>query len=234
MALAGKIFELKEPLDFALAARKLKDFSEEEPYERGGERLKLTTEVLDLELREGELGGILGRDFVLSRYYKRGLVETLVTEEVPFLFKRFRGRDFLIAVAPSKPRGVKYMLADHAANKLSEILFIKRGAIVEARIEHETLRRLHESNPQATRLIWFNQVDFPGVKKLALAGTSLADTPLYREYLEHSKIWYVVFEFRHREVTVGITRDCVVTAFGRLGRGEFLDYIVKDVLPLVS
>jgi len=234
MVLVAKIFELKEPLEFALAARKFKDFSEEEPYERGGEKLKLTTEILDLKLREGELEGVFSRDFVLSRYYKRGLVETVVTEEAPFLLKRFKGRDFLVVLAPSKPRGVKKMLADYLANKLSEILFLKTGAIVEGRITHETLRELHESNPQATRLIWFDEIDIPGVEKLALAGTGLADTKLYRDYLEHGKIWYVVFEFKRRGVMVGITRDCVVTAFGRLERGEFLDYLVEDVVPLIS
>lgn len=234
MVLAVQIFELKESLEPPLIARKLKDFREVEPRELGGKGVELTTEFLDLKLGDGELAGIFSRDFVLSRYYKRGLVETLVTEEVPFWIRRFKGRTFLAVLAPSKPRGVRKLLTHYVANKLSEILFIRSGAIVEARIPHETLRELHESGPHATKLIWFDDIDIPGIKKLALAGSGLADTKLYRDYLEHGKIWYCVFQLPHRGMVVGITRDCVVTAFSRVERGEFIDYVLKEVLPLVS
>ena len=217
-----------------MIARKLKDFGEEEPYEREGKREKLTAEILDLKLEGDSLVGIFSRDFVLSRYYKRGLVETLVTEEVPFQIKRSKGRTFLVVLAPSKARGVKKLLTDYVANKLSEILFIKTGAIVETKITHETLKDLHESNPRATKLIWFDEVDIPNVGKLALAGSALADTKLYRDYLEHGKIWYVVFGIQKRGLVVGMTRTCVVTLFSGIEQREFVDYVLDDVLPLIS
>ena len=234
MVLATKVFELKESLELPFIAQKLKDFSEEEPYGREGEGKKLTIEFLDLKLEPDMLAGIFSRDFVLGRYYKRGLVETLVTEEVPFWIKRSKGRTFLVVLAPSKPRGVKHLLTNYVANKLSEILFIKTGAVVETRITHETLRDLHESNPRSTKLIWFDEVDIPGVGKLALAGSGLADTKLYHDYLKHGKIWYVVFEVQRRGMVVGITRNCVVTAFSRVEFPEFLDYVLREVLPLIA
>ncbi|MFQ6129774.1 MAG: hypothetical protein ACE5OT_03060, partial [Candidatus Hadarchaeaceae archaeon] len=119
MVLVAKIFEVREPLELGVIARKLKDFGEEEPYEREGKRSKLTMEILDLKLEGNSLTGVFSKDFVLSRYYKRGLVETLVTEEVPFRIKRFKGRTFLVVLAPSKARGVKKLLTDYVANKLS-------------------------------------------------------------------------------------------------------------------
>ncbi len=234
MVLVAKIFEVREPLELGVIARKLKDFGEEEPYEHEEKRAKLTAEILDLKLEGDSLVGIFSRDFVLSRYYKRGLVETLVTEEVPFWIKRSKERTFLVVLAPSKARGVKKLLTDYVANKLSEILFIKTGAIVETKITHETLKKLHESNPRATKLIWFDEVDIPNVGKLALAGSALADTKLYRDYLEHSKIWYAVFEVQKRGLMVGITRNCVVTLFSRAEQKEFLNYVFDDVLPLIS
>lgn len=234
MVQVAKIFEVREPLELGLMARKLKDLNEEEPYEREGKSTKLTTEILDLKLEDDSLAGIFSRDFVLSRYYKRGLVETLVTEEVPFWIKRSKERTFLVVLAPSKARGVKKLLTDYVANKLSEILFIKSGAIVETKITHETLKDLHESNPRATKLIWFDEVDIPNVGKLALAGSALADTKLYRDYLEHGKIWYVVFGIQKRGLVVGVTRNCVVTLFSQVERNEFLDYVLKEVLPLIS
>jgi len=234
VVLVAKIFEVREPLELGVIARKLKDFGEEEPYEREGKREKLTAEILDLKLEGDSLVGIFSRDFVLSRYYKRGLVETLVTEEVPFQIKRSKGRTFLVVLAPSKARGVKKLLTDYVANKLSEILFIKTGAIVETKITHETLKELHESNPRATKLIWFDEVDIPNVGKLALAGSALADTKLYRDYLEHGKIWYVVFGIQKRGLVVGMTRNCVVTLFSGIEQREFVDYVLDEVLPLIS
>jgi hypothetical protein len=231
--LVAKVFELRESMDFTLMTKKLKDFGEEAFYERREKRARLTTEIIDLKLEGDKLEGIFSKDFVLSRYYKRGLVETLVTEEVPFWIKRFKGRTFLIVLAPSKPRGVKKLLTDYVANKLSEVLFIRAGAIIETKIAHDTLRELHESNPKATKLIWFDDVDIPGVKKLALAGSALADTKLYHDYLEHGKIWYVLFQTRYGHV-VGVTRNVVITVFSRIDREDFIKFVFEEILPLLS
>lgn len=234
MVSVAKIFEIKEPLELSTIARKLKDFGEEVPYEREGESKKLAMEILDLKLEGDSVAGVFSKDFVLSRYYKRGLVETLVTEEVPFWVKPFKGRTFLIVLAPSKARGVKKLLTDYVANKLSEILFIKTGAIVETKITHETLKELHESNPRATKLIWFDEVDIPNVGKLALAGSALADTKLYRDYLEHGRLWYILFEIVKRGLVVGITRNSVVTLFSRTDPDEFVNFILEEVIPIIE
>ena len=208
MVLPVKIFEIKEVADLGLIIQKLKDFREEETYQtEKGEVIELVTEILDLKLTEGLARGVFSMDFVRKRYYKRKLVETPVTEEAPFWIKHFEGRPFVIILAPSVARGVKKLLTNHVANKLSKILYIKQ-AIVEARIVHETLRKLHESNPLATKLIWFDNVDIPGIEKLCLAGSSLSDTEPYQTYLQHGQIWYVVFEVQKRGIVVGITRNC--------------------------
>jgi hypothetical protein len=234
MVLVAKVFELKEPIELTLAARKLRSFREEEPHGSGQETKKLTTEIIESKLEGDSFSAIFSKDFVISRYYKRGLVETVVTEEVPFWIKRYKDRLFLIVLAPSKARGVKKLLTNYVANKISDILFIRTGAIVETKISHETLKELHESNPHATKLIWFDNVDIPGVGKLALAGSGLADTKLYREYLEHGKLWYVVWEVAKRGLVVGITRNTVVTLFSRSTVKEFVDFIMTEILPIVE
>ena len=230
-----KIFEVKDEADIGFLVQKLKNFREEEPYEtETGETVDLVTEVLDLKLEGNSISGILSRDFVGRRFYRRELVEAPATEEAPFWIKPFNDRTFLIVLAPSVARGVKKLLTGHVANKLSKVLFIRIGAIVESRIPHETLRDLHESNPQATKLIWFDDVDIPGVAKLCLAGSDIADTELYREYLKHGKIWYVVFEAQKRGIVVGITRNSVVTLFSKSTAGELINYIEEDLLRLVE
>ena len=235
MVLPAKIFEIEEKADLGLIVQKVKDFREEDSYQtEKGETVKLVTEILDLKLKEGLVGGVFSTDFVRIRYYRRKPVETLVTEESPFWIKRFEGRTFMIVLAPSVARGVKKLLTSHVANKLSKVLFIKPHAIVEVRISHETLKDLHESNPQATKLIWFDDVDIPGIEKLCLAGSGLADTQLYHDYLEYGKIWYVVFEVQKRGIVVGITRNCVVTLFSKSTTDEFINYILKDLLMLIE
>ncbi|KON29527.1 hypothetical protein AC482_06200 [miscellaneous Crenarchaeota group-15 archaeon DG-45] len=235
MVLPAKIFEIKGDVDLGRIAEALRGFREVESYEddEGGAQ-NLVTEVLDLKREEDVVAGFFSRDFVRGRYYRRQFVETLTTEEAPFWIRPFRGRTFLIVMAPSVARGVKKLLTNHVANKLSEVVYNATGAIVEVRIPHETLRELHESNPRATKLIWFDDVDIPSVEKLCLAGDGLADTKLYHDYLDHGMIWYVVFEVQKRGITVGITRNCVVTLFSKSTMDEFIGYILEDLLSLVE
>ena len=235
MVLPAKIFEIKENVDFNLAVRKLKDFREEEPYRTiSGETINLLTEILDLKMDENSISGIFSRDFIRSRIYRRKIAEIPVTEESPFWIRRFDDRFFLIVLAPSTARGVKKLLTNYVASKLSRILFIKPNVILETEIPHEKLKSLHESNPQATKLIWFDNVDIPGIEKLCLAGSDLTDTNLYQEYLKHGKIWYVVFETQRRGMVVGVARDCVVTLFSKSSIEDFVNYIVEEILPLIE
>ena len=226
---------MKENADLESMVQRLRDFREEEDYQTDeGETVKLVTEILDLK-HEGDLAsGVFSRDFVRRRYYRREVVETPITEEAPFWIKPFKGKAFMIVLAPSVARGVKNLLTGHVANKLSEALFYRPWAIVEVRMSNETLKELHESNPKATKLIWFDDVDIPSVEKLCLAGSSLADTRLYREYIEHGKIWYVVFKAQKRDIVVGITRNCVVTLFSKSTIDDFINYILEDILILIE
>ena len=234
MVLPAKIFEIKEEVDFGLLVWKLKDFREEELHQtENGEAISLATEILDLKHEGDMISGVFSKDFVQRRFFRRKLVEVPVTEESPFWIKPFRERVFVIVSAPSVARGVKKLLTNFVANKLSKVLFITPHAIVEVEIPRDTLKELHESNPQATRLIWFDEINIPGVEKLCLAGSDLVDTRLYQEYIEHGKIWYVVFEVQNRGITVGITRNCVITLFSKSTADELTSYLSEDVLPLI-
>ncbi|MDH5450536.1 MAG: hypothetical protein OEX77_06515 [Candidatus Bathyarchaeota archaeon] len=235
MVLPAKVFEIKEESDLGVIVGKLKGFREEEPYQtEKGDAINLVAEILDLKLNEDSVVGVFSKDFIHIRFYKRKPVETPVTEEALFWIKRFNERVFLIVSAPSVARGVKKLLTNYVANKLSKVLFITSHAIVETRIPNTSLKELHEANPEATKLIWFNEVDIPGVEKLCLAGSDLADTTVYHNYLEHGMIWYVVFEVQKRGIVVGITRNCVVTLFSKGTPQDFINYISEDLLKLIE
>ena len=235
MVIPVKAFEIKEDADDKFLFDRLNGYRLEETMELSdGQNLTLITEVLDLEQEERVIRGVFSKDIVRERLYRRKLIENPTTEEALFWIIPSQDRRFLIVSAPSVARGVKKLLSNHVANILSEILFNTIGAIVEVRIPSETLVALHESNPQATNLIWFDDVDIPGVNKLCLAGESLSDTNLYRDYLNHGNIWYVVFGIKKRGITVGVTRSCVVTLFSKLTVEEFVQCVTEDLLTLVE
>jgi hypothetical protein len=235
MVLPAKVFEIKEEADLEVIADKLKRFREEELYEtKEKQKINLITEILDLRKEGDSLSGVFSKDFMRQRSYRRQIVETPVTEEAPFWVKPFRKRLFLIVLGPSVARGVKKLLTNSVANKLSKVLFITPHSIVETKILHETLKELHEATPQATKLIWFDQVDIPGVEKLCLAGPDIADTTLYKDYMKHGQIWYVVFEAPNRGVVAGITRNTVITSFSKSTTQEFMNFILEDLLKLIE
>jgi hypothetical protein len=134
-------------------------------------------------------------------------------------------------MAPSVARGVKKLLSNHVAVALGGIL---NADVREAKITHEVLQRLHESNPQATNLIWFDNVDLPGVDKLCLSGQGLADTGMYKEYIDHGMIWYVVFTSQPKGYTVGMTRSVVITNFSKTTEEEFIEFVQDDILKLIE
>lgn len=235
MVLPAKIFEVKDEVASDVIFQKLKDFREEELYQPDeGEPITLVTEILDLKVKDDLISGVFSKDFIRRRFYKREVVESPQTEEAPFWINSSQEKTYMIVVAPSVARGVKKLLTNHVANELSDAIFSRPWAIVEVKISNEALKELHESNPQATKLIWFDDVDIPSVNKLCLAGSGLADTKLYHDYLEHGKIWYVVFAVQKRGIVVGITRNCVVTLFSKSTIEDFIKYILEDFVSLIK
>lgn len=232
MVLPAKIFKVKEKVNPEIAVQKLESFVEEETYKtEDGKTIALKTNILDLKLEKGSIYGVFSKDFVGEREYRRKLVEYSTTKEGPFWIRNFGDEPTLVVMAPS---GGKKLLSGYIANKISQILFGTIGVIVEGRITHETLRTLHESNPQATKLIWFDDIDIPGIEKLCLAGSDVGDTEYYRNDLQHGKIWYVVFKAQKSGLVVGVTRDCGVTLFSRSSAADFIDYLYTDLMAFVE
>ena len=227
MVLPVKVFEVRglegDPRDTLMGWREVEELEDEET--------QLVTEVIDLEQVEDTVTGVFTRDFMRERVYRRRTRMTPETEEAPFWIVPHEGRHFLIVMAPSVARGVKKMLSNHVAVKIGDILNVD---IRESRITSETLQRLHEGNPKATNLIWFDNVDIPSVNKLCLSGEGIADTGLYKDYIDHGMIWYVVFKSLAKGYTVGVTRSAVVTNFSKSTVDEYIAFIREDILKLIE
>ena len=227
MVLAGKIFVVAEPTSLEELKEMLSGFRLEEEHEEDGQVFTLVREVRDLVEREGALLGVYAEDFV-SRVFHRGRAVLVPrTMEALFCFAEHGGRIFLVVLE-------KKRRANLVANRLSEIVFGRIGAIVEARIPPERLEEFHKRNPEETKVIFFDNVDIPNVNKLALYGPDLVNTELFEQYKAHGDIWYVVSKASGYDYVVGITRDASVTIFNTDDRMRYLDFVLKEALPMIA
>jgi len=228
MVVAGKVFRLSEPLSLDEVASRLEGYRVEEPYEEGDYKFTLVTEVVGLlpKPEKNMLRGIYSHDYVIHVFHRGKVAPLPRTVEALFSFSKVEDVTFLTVVE-------KKRLANFIANKLSEILFDRVGGIVEARIPPETLREFHLKNPEDTKITFFDNVDIPNVNKLSLYGPDLVNTSLFEDYCKHGDLWYVVARSREYGYVVGITRDASVTIFNLTDKEKYLEFVTKEVYPLI-
>jgi len=226
MVTAGKVFRLTEPMSLPDIALKLKGYRKEEAYEEGDQKFSLVTEIVNLTPREKALTGIYSHDYLTRAFHRGKIVPIPRTVEALFCFAQHENRVFLTVVEKKK-------VANFIANQLSGILLERRGHVVEARIPPETLKDFHLKNPEDTKITFFDNVDIPNVDKLSLYGPDLIGTTLFEEYGKHGDLWYIVARSREHGYVVGVTRDASVTIFNINDKNRYLDYVAKEIYPLV-
>ncbi|MEM3378622.1 MAG: hypothetical protein QW674_06725 [Candidatus Bathyarchaeia archaeon] len=226
MVVAGKLFRLSEQLPWSEIAVKLDGYRNEEPFEEGDYRFTLVREVSGLSAKESALSGVYSHDYVLYVFHRGKTVPLPRTVEALFSFNDVEGSVILTVVERKR-------VANFIANKLSELLFEKVGGIVEARISPETLREFHRKNAEDTKITFFDNVDIPNVDKLSLYGPDLINTPLFEDYLKRGDLWYVVARSKETGYVVGVTRDASVTIFNLADKGKYLDYVHREIYPLI-
>ncbi|MHA1711038.1 MAG: hypothetical protein ACTSUS_03065 [Candidatus Freyarchaeota archaeon] len=207
-------------------ALKLEGYRRAETYEEGDYRFDLVTEIVNLASREHALTGVYSHDYVIHVFHRGKIMPLPRTVEALFSFAQHRDQVLLTIVE-------KKRLANFIANKLSEIVYERAGRIVEARIAPETLREFHLKNPEDTKVTFFDNVDIPNVDKLSLYGPDLIGTSLFEEYCKHGDLWYIVARSKEYGYVVGITRDASVTVFNITDRNRYLEYVAKEIYPLI-
>jgi uncharacterized protein YkuJ len=225
MVVAGKVFRLVEPLSLAETGSMLEGYHTEEPYEEGDYKFTLVTEVVGLLPKENMLKGVYSHDHVINVFHRGKVMPLPRTVEALFSFAEHEDTTFLTIVE-------KKSLANFMANKLSEILFEKKGGVVEARISPETLREFHLKNPEDTKITFFDNVDIPNVNKLSLYGPDLINTSLFEDYGKHGDLWYIVARSKKYGYVVGVTRDASVTTFNLTDKEKYLEYVTEEIYPL--
>lgn len=226
MVVAGKVFKLSESLSLSEIASKLENYRLEEDYEEGKYSYTLITEVVSLLPKANMLSGVYSHDYVIHVSHRGKTAPIPRTVEALFSFVQVEDATFLAVVE-------KKRLANFIANKLSEILFDEVGGIVEARIPPEALRAFHLKNPEDTKITFFDNVDIPNVNKLSLYGPDLINTTLFEDYTKHGDLWYVVARSKETGYVVGVTRDASVTIFNLSDKSKYLEYVAKEIYPIV-
>ncbi|MCK4669073.1 hypothetical protein KAT21_03015 [Candidatus Bathyarchaeota archaeon] len=226
MVVAGKIFRLVEPLSLAETASKLDGYRTEEPYEEGEYRFTLVAEVVGLLQKKNMLRGVYSHDHVINVFHRGKVMPMPRTVEA--LFSLAEQEDATLLTIVEKKRSANFM-----ANKLSEIAFEKVGGIVEARISPETLSEFHLKNREDTKITFFDNVDIPNVNKLSLYGPDLINTSLFEDYSKHGDLWYVVTRSKEYGYVVGLTRDASATIFNVTDKEKYLEYVTKEIYPLI-
>jgi hypothetical protein len=226
MVVAGKIFRLSDQMPLSEIASKLDKFHVEEKYEEGDHDLQLLTEIVGLLPKENTLTGIYSHDYVIHVFHRGKMSPLPRTVEAMFSFAQQKDSVFLTVVE-------KKSMANFVANKLSEILFEKIGGIVEGRIAPETLKDFHFKNPEDTKISFFDNVDIPNINKLSIYGPDLTNTQLFDDYAKHGDLWYVVARSKRTGYVVGITRDASVTIFNLADKVKFVEYVNKEIYPLI-
>lgn len=222
----AKIFEFREEMSLSEVAKRLKDYSVQEIFSTEEKDLELLTEIKDLQVRKNQLRGLFSRDKVVMINQRGNILPIVKTIEAPLVIHELQEK-MLLSVLQEK------YFANSVASVLSQILFVTFGGIVEAQIPSETLQEFHERNPDATKVIFFDDIDIPNVDRLALYGSALKDSTLYEQYLSHGKIWYVVYTSRPRGLVIGLTRNCVVTCFSKIDEQELVDYVEDEIFSLI-
>jgi len=226
MVTAGKVFKLFEPMPLPDLASKLSGYRKEETYEEGDHKFTLLTEIVHLMPHENTLTGVYSHDYVTHAFHRDKTVPIPRTVEAMFSFAERKDTVFLTVVE-------KKRLANFIANQLSGIIYEKLGRVIEARIPPETLRGFHSKNPEDTKVTFFDNVDIPNVNKLSLYGPDLVGTTLFEEYGKHGDLWYIVARSREYGYVVGVTRDVSVTIFNITDKTKYLEYVKKEIYPLI-
>jgi len=226
MVTAGKIFKLAEIVALEDLGSKLGGYRREEEYEEGDHKFSLITEIVGLMPSADNLTGVYSHDYVTHVFHRGKTVPLPQTVEAVFSFAKHEDRVVLTVVE-------KKIRANFIANQLSETIYERAGHIVEARIPPETLQDFHLKNPEDTKITFFDNVDIPNVNKLSLYGPDLVGTTLFEDYCKRGNLWYIVARSKGYGHVVGVTRDASVTIFNLADKRKYLEYVAKEIYPLV-
>ncbi|MEM1508906.1 MAG: hypothetical protein QXN22_04660 [Thermofilaceae archaeon] len=208
MPLTCCIYELSKPLSLKEITGKL-ERTRWSVQILGDEVENKVFRIISVERREGRLTiflKIYAGDQRLEKILKVRIIS-------------FRGHTYLLAFASKK-------IVSKIAKSIADVLGVEVSTIV---IQQSKLRKIYEG--KTIKLVVFDMVRVPGLRKVTLSGSSVADTDAFREYISVCEVSYVLFEWMG--FIVGISVSGTVVCLSKIDEEVFFKLIEEELIPLV-
>ncbi len=206
MPLTCSIYALSKPLSLNEIAGKL-EHAYWSAQTLGSENISYR--VASVEREEGYLTALL-------EVYANG---RRLGRKLKIRVLNFKGRTYLLALASRR-------IAGKIARSIAGFLSIEVSTVA---FQQSKLREIYEG--KTVRLIVFNMVRVPGLRKVTLSGSSVADTDVFREYIDVCEVGYVLFEWMG--ATIGISASGTVVCLSKINEEAFLK-LIEEVIPMVA
>ncbi|MEM0225313.1 MAG: hypothetical protein QXP94_02680 [Thermofilaceae archaeon] len=150
-----------------------------------------------------------------------GSVELAEGLKVPFEIYNFRGKPFLIVFA-GRRRAAK------AARMLSRLANVE---VLEVTLRPEKV--LDAFAGSVIKLVVFDMVRVPGLRRVVLSGAAVSDSELYKEFAATSEIRYVLFQ-TSEGLVLGVSNSCTIVALSKISAEDISSTVKEYLLPLIS
>lgn len=150
-----------------------------------------------------------------------GFIQLAEGLRIPFEIYIFRGRVYLIVMAGKRK-------AAKVARNLSKLVNIN---VIEINLQPEKFLNLYAGS--VIKLVVFDMVKAPGLRRVVLSGAAVSDSELYKELAELGEIRYVLFQTGEGQV-LGISDTCTIVALSKLAEEDLLATVKENLLPVIS
>ena len=225
MPTTGKLYLYTPKYEAQDMVKKLENYNKETRETYGAEDIALGTRIMDVKVSHERVMGLYEKDAVDVKKYRGEDRAAPYTQSAKFIFFCDEERPYLVVLGNKG-------LADTIANELSILLHEQTGHILEPILNLRGIRELYESG-EATKVIFFDDVEIPNLDKATIYGTNLIQTDFYGRFIDVGNPWWVIYKHRATELVVGIHKKALVCIFSSCTDDEYLEYVTDNVIPLV-
>ncbi len=225
MPTTGKLYLYTPEYEPSEMVKKLEGYNKETIEMYCTENIALGTRIINVEVSHERVMGFYEKDAVEIKQYRGVDRATPYTKSAKFIFFMEEENPYLVVLGNKG-------LADTIANELSILLHEQTGYILEPILNLRGIRELYERG-EATKVIFFDDVEIPNLDKATIYGTNLIQTDFYGRFIDVGNPWWVIYKHRSTEMVVGIHKKALICIFSTCTEAEYLEYITENVVPLV-
>lgn len=213
---------------------KLENVDFEEEMKVYGETYPLRTLISDLHWGIGRevLSGVLSFENLQSVYQISGR-PAYVQAGNTVMFSLFYGAISLyLAIFANRSR------AEKSATRINSILTrgedVPEQLVFNCRIPTTAIEQFLASHPHTKKMGGWKDLDFIGVDKGSLFGADIDQFDQTPRYDEHGRKRYIMVELHDVRMTVRVSDEGIVTFYGKIAKGDALEWIRREIVSLLT